>query len=179
MVRVLVGAAACMLLLLWATGVSSAKSGESETDSPAACSQVDYGRHGEVTPSDVNGEATLRPPNPDGATLVGVGFHVDSLRGIDPVQNQFQFRGYVRAIWCDPRLAFDSEAEGQTELIFTGERAEKEIKRIWLVAGYPVNRVGELGASERVLRIRSDGSVVHSLNDSVTHAKSMADEVSV
>ncbi len=98
------GLTACLLSLLLIAGVSSANSDESERDSPAACSQVDYGRPGEVAPNDANGGAALRPPNSKGATLVGVGFHVDDLRGIDPVQNQFQFRGYVRAIWCDPRV---------------------------------------------------------------------------
>jgi hypothetical protein len=143
-------------------------SDEQVTNSPAACSQVDYGKPAEVVPSDATESVELSPPNPNGATLVGVGFHVIDLRKIDPVQNHFEFRGYVRLTWCDPRLAFDSKAEGQTEFIFTGEQAEKKAGDIWLALGYPVNQVGELGSSERVLRIQSDGTVVHSLNASVT-----------
>jgi hypothetical protein len=98
---------------------------------------------------------------------VGVGFFVNDIRGIDPVRDEFQFRGYVRVLWCDPRHAFDREAAGQDELVFAGERFEKEFKRIWTPSGYPVNKVGELSFSERVLRIRHDGTIEQSINVSV------------
>jgi hypothetical protein len=96
-----------------------------------------------------------------------VGFFVNDIRGIDPVRDEFQFRGYVQVLWCDPRLAFDPELEGQSELVFTGDRFEKEFKRMWTPSGYPVNKVGEMSFSERVLRIRHDGTIEQSINVSV------------
>ena len=82
------------------------------------------------------------PPNPSGPTLVGVGFFVNDIRGIDPVRDEFQFRGYVQAPWCDPRLAFDPEEKGQQEFVFTGDRVDAEFERRWIGSGYPVTKVG-------------------------------------
>jgi hypothetical protein len=110
---------------------------------------------------------TTAPPNPNGPTTVGVGFFVNDIRGIDPVRDEFQFRGYVRVLWCDPRLAFDPEIEGQSELVFTGEQAERQFKQMWFPSGYPVNKVGETKLSERVLQIRHDGTIESSINVSV------------
>jgi hypothetical protein len=98
---------------------------------------------------------------------VGVGFFVNDIRGIDPVRDEFQFRGYVRVLWCDPRHAFDPEVAGKREIVFTGDRSEKEFERIWFPSGYPVNKVGEISFSERVLRIRHDGTIERSINISV------------
>ena len=111
-----------------------------------------------------DGSTVKEPPNPNGPTIVGVGFFVNDIRGIDPVRDEFQFRGYVQSLWCDPRLAFDPEVTGQQELIFTGDRVEEEFKRMWTASGYPVNKAGELSFSERVLRIRHDGTVEQSIN---------------
>jgi len=38
---------------------------------------------------------------------------------------------------------------------------------MWFPSGYPVNKVGELSFSERVLRIRHDGTIEQSINVSV------------
>jgi hypothetical protein len=110
---------------------------------------------------------TTTPPNPNGPTSVGVGFFVNDIRGIDPVRDEFQFRGYVRVLWCDPRLAFDPEIEGRSELAFTGEHAERQFKQMWFPSGYPVNKVGEIKLSERVLLIRHDGTIESNINVSV------------
>ena len=117
-----------------------------------------------------DGNTVTEPPNPSGPTLVGVGFFVNDIRGIDPVRDEFQFRGYVQVLWCDPRLAFDPEGTGQKELVFTGDRVEQEFKRMWFASGYPVNKVGEVSFSERVLRIRHDGTVEQSINLSLSLA---------
>jgi hypothetical protein len=107
------------------------------------------------------------PPNPDGPTRVGGAIFVTELREIDAVRDDFAFRGYVRATWCDPRLAFDPGAAGTRERVSMGAEAEQELTRIWFPAGFPVNRVGSLDISERVLRIRHDGTVHHDLNVSL------------
>jgi hypothetical protein len=166
-------AAVCLLLLASPAGARSGVGDPARAESPAACSRVDYGAPDSVATRESNGStiteapAVTEPPNPDGPTIVGVGLFVDDIRGIDPVRDEFQFRGYVRVLWCDPRLAFDPEIEGQDELVFTGDRFEKGFERIWTPSGYPVNKVGELSFSERVLQIRHDGTIEQSINVSV------------
>jgi len=129
-------------------------------ESPAACGQVDY-------PPGDPGADPRAAPNPVGPTLVGAGVFVTELREIDAVRDDFWFRGYLRATWCDPRLRFDPVAAGAHERVLMAAEAEREITRIWFPAGFPVNRVGQLDITERVLRIRHDGTVHHDLNLSV------------
>jgi hypothetical protein len=172
-------AAACLLVLASPGGARGSVGNSAEAESPAACSQVDYGTPNpaamrESAGSTITEPATATepptvtdPPNPSGPTIVGVGFFVNDIRGIDPVRDEFQFRGYVRVLWCDPRHAFDPEAAGQEEIVFTGDRVENELKRIWFPSGYPVNKVGEISFSERVMRIRHDGTIEQSINVSV------------
>jgi hypothetical protein len=159
---------AAYLCLLASAGSAQVRVGDAPAaESPAACSKVDYGAPTSISAREAAGGTITDPPNPDGPTTVGVGFFVNDIRGIDPVRDEFQFRGYVRVLWCDPRLAFEPEIEGQSELVFTGEGAEKQSKQMWLASGYPVNKVGELEFSERVLRIRRDGTIEQSINVSV------------
>ena len=60
--------------------------------------------------------------------------------------------------------AVNRRSDPGSERIFMGEQVEHERTRIWFPAGYPVNGVGELSASERILRIRHDGTVEQSIN---------------
>ena len=166
-IALVLGAAACPLLLASPGGVQGSVGDPPEAESPAACSQVDYGTPESVAVRGAAGSTVREPPNPSGPTIVGVGFFVNDIRGIDPVRDEFQFRGYVHALWCDPRLAFDPAVTGQQELVFTGDRVDQEFKRMWFASGYPVNKVGELSFSERVLRIRHDGTVAQSINISL------------
>jgi hypothetical protein len=132
-------------------------------DSPTACSGVDY----RTVPLPAGETLASVPPNPDGPTRVGAALFVTELREIDAVRDDFAFRGYVRAIWCDPRLAFDPEAAGTRQRVLVGAEAEREITRVWTPTGFPVNRVGGLDVSERILRIHHDGTVHHDLNISL------------
>lgn len=160
-------AAACLFLLASPGSVRGSMGDAAKAESPAACSRVDYGTPASVATRESAGTTVTEPPNPNGPTIVGVGFFVNDIRGIDPVRDEFQFRGHVRLLWCDPRHAFDPETEGQNELVFTGDRIEQEFKQMWFASGYPVNKVGELSFSERVLRIRHDGTIEQSINVSV------------
>ncbi len=126
-------------------------------DSPVACSRVDYGNA-------AAGRDPRLAPNPNGPTRVGAGVFVTQLREIDAVRDDFLFRGYVRATWCDPRLAFDPRAEGANERIWVGAEAERQMEHFWSPRGFPVNRAGEFEIGERVLRVRYDGTVRHDLN---------------
>ena len=167
LIGLVLSAVACLLVLALPAGVQGSGGDPPEPESPAACSQVDYGTPVSGTVRETAGSTLTEPPNPSGPTIVGVGFFVNAIRGIDPVRDEFLFRGYVQALWCDPRLAFDPAVKGQQELVFTGDRVDEEFKRMWFVSGYPVNKVGELSFSERVLRIRHDGTVKQSINISV------------
>jgi hypothetical protein len=159
--------AACLFLLTLPVGTQARAGDPPQAESAAACSQVDYGARASIATSGDTASSVTEPPNPNGPTIVGVGFFVNDIRGIDPVRDEFQFRGHLRSLWCDPRLAFNAETEGQSELVFTGERAEKQFKQMWTASGYPVNKVGELKFSERVLRIRHDGTIEQSINVSL------------
>ncbi len=161
------GVAACLHLLASSSSAESRAGDPPKAESPAACSRVDYGRPASIAARESARSAITEPPNPNGPTLVGVGFFVTDIRGIDPVRDEFQFRGHVRALWCDPRLAFDPEIEGQNERVFTGSQVDEQFKRMWFASGYPVNKVGELSASERILRIRHDGTIEQTINVSV------------
>jgi len=136
-------------------------------ESPAACSRVDYGKGASFANREANGGGVTEPPNPNGPTIVGVGFFVNDIRGIDPIHDEFQFRGYVRSRWCDPRRAFNPLQVGQEELVFKGDAIAKELERMWSASAYPVNKVGEPSFSERVLRIRYDGNVQLTINVSL------------
>lgn len=110
-------------------------------------------------------ETDLRtPPDPDRPTPVRVGLFVEDLRDIDAVQASYRFRGVITISWCDPRLAFDPRVVGLDEQVFFGPAAEAEIERIWTTRGFPVNQVDEIRVTERVVRMRHDGTVSADLN---------------
>jgi len=136
-------AAACLLLLVSPGDVRGSVGTPPEDESSAACSHVNYGTPSPVAAHDAAGNTVTKPPNPNGPTIVGVGFFVNDIRGIDPVGDEFQFRGYVQALWCDPRLAFDPAETGQQVIVITGDRVDQNLKRMWFPSGYPVNKVGE------------------------------------
>ncbi len=121
------------------------------------------------------------PPVADGAratrpdlnrpTRVAIEFHVLELREIDLVEGSYLFRGYVRTSWCDRRLAFDRSLVGVDEQVYTGATAADMLgKTVWYPAGFPVNRVGDLSITERILRIRHDGTIEQDMNIDVTLA---------
>lgn len=145
-------AALAALLCCCALPAAAGAETRSAAESPAACANVAYGRAPAAAPRpDV-------PPNPNGPTLVAAGVFVTQLREIDAVRDDFRFRGYVRAVWCDPRLAGDGER------IYVGAEAEREIERVWTPWGFPVNRAGGFEVAERVLKVHADGTVESDLN---------------
>lgn len=121
------------------------------------------------------------PPVADGAratrpdsnrpTRVAIEFHVLDLREIDLVEGSYLFRGYIRTSWCDRRLAFDRSLVGVDEQVYTGATAADMLgKTVWYPAGFPVNRVGDLSITERILRIRHDGTIEQDMNVDVSLA---------
>jgi hypothetical protein len=107
------------------------------------------------------------PPDPQRPTEVVGGLFVEQIRDIDAVSNSFMFRGAITATWCDPRVAFDPQAEGREEKVFIGEEAAAEALRSWRAQGFPVNAVDAVQVTERVFRHRYDGTVTGEVNLSV------------
>ncbi len=159
--------ATCLLLLAATVPAQADSGGRSNAASPAACSQVDYAQPASAAKPESAEMSVTEPPNPNGPTIVGVGFIVNDIRGIDPVRDEFQFRGHVQLLWCDPRLAFDPQIEGRKERILKGDQVDRQAQQMWFASGYPVNKVGALDFSERVLRIHYDGTIEQSINVSV------------
>lgn len=152
------------------TGVAlAAASAEGEppatgaTASKAACSNERTVR----APIPPGVEPSSISPTRDGPTLVGLAFFITELRDIDAVRDEYSFRGYVRTTWCDPGLAFDPRKAGVAERVSFGAVAEQEMQRIWIPSGFPVDRVGKMEVTDRVLRVQHDGTVQSDLNISL------------
>jgi hypothetical protein len=126
-----------------------AASASAEPPVPCAGPAVAASPAGSAEASDA---ARLSPPTLDGPTPVQVGVYLLELRAIDEMADSYRFRGYVRASWCDPRLAFDPVAEGRDVKVFSGEEIEAQRRNIWLPAAFPVNRAGPFERSERLLQ---------------------------
>ncbi len=103
-------------------------------------------------------------PKSDGPVDIHVGLFVNELREIDAMADTFRFLGTVTATWCDPRLAFDPKEEGSETLAYHGLAAEEKTKSLWTVQGFPINQVGAVASTQRVLRQRFDGRISATLN---------------
>jgi hypothetical protein len=85
--------------------------------------------------------------------------------GLDPINSSFRLRGYVRTSWCDPRQGFDPVEEGSDVRVLVGRGVDRAFEqKLWSPGGYPVNAVGEMNITERVLRIYPDGTVEQDIN---------------
>jgi hypothetical protein len=137
---------------------------------PVTCEHVPYGTPesaAAATPPEAGPQA---PPNPDGPTLLGMAVFVHKLMGIDALASSYQFRGYVRTAWCDPRLSFDPTREGREERVYLRDAVPGIFERIWFPDAFPVNGAGPIEVTERVLRIRHDGSVFQDIQFSLAVA---------
>jgi len=154
--------AVCLVVLLALPAGSAAASPAAASAarlSPGGCGNVDYAREGFGAGGDPS-----TPPNPDGPTVVGIGIFVTQLRSIDAVRQQYSFIGHLRAVWCDPRLAFDPNEFGAPEKVYIGEDALRARSDVWLPGGFPANRAGSFSTTERVFRVAPDGTVYNNLN---------------
>jgi hypothetical protein len=163
--RILAAAACIASGLAWNTaGAALAEeSAPVATDSPGTCS-----RQGEASVSPPPGtDPVSTPPNPEGPTVVGMAFYTKELRGIDAVQDEYTFRGYVRSTWCGPRLAFDlAEAGSDTRATF-GAAADRAVTKIWSPSAFPVDEVEGFKVLDRELSVSHDGTVRNNINLSV------------
>jgi len=165
--RILAAAACIASGLAWNTAGAALAEGNAPapvaTDSPGACS-----RQGEASASPSPGaDPVSTPPNRDGPTVVGMAFYIKELRGIDAVQDEYTFRGYVRSTWCDPRLAFDRAEAGSDSRVKFGAAAERAVQKIWFPSGFPVHEIEGLKVLDRELSVSHDGTVRSNINLSV------------
>ena len=159
-------ACAVTLTLLSATALDAALD-QPEDAEPASATSCAYVEANQTDSAIVEGDSST-PPSASGPTQVGMAIRVVELREIDPVEGSYLFRGYVRTSWCDRRHAFDRATEGKDERIYTGLAVSERLgKTVWYPVGFAVNQIGEMRFTERILRIRYDGTVEQDMNINV------------
>jgi hypothetical protein len=131
-------------------------------DSPAACSNVEFGNAAPGAGT-VGGAAPLSrlvPPNPDGLTPVDILVFVIAIDNIDTMSNSFRFEGYGGLIWCDPRLA--AEAAPMAERVVFGDSVEDRLGKMWWPGVFLPSQLGEPERSSERVIIYPDGTVLFS-----------------
>ncbi len=106
-----------------------------------------------------NNNNSLDPPPGGNATVIDVGFHLDSLSDIDVIGSRFRFEGYVEFAWCDPRQAFDAKTVGRTERVLFGDKSFDNDLDLWIPDVELANSIGAVSNSARRIEIGADGTV--------------------
>jgi len=88
---------------------------------------------------------------------VGIGMYLVDISNLDENTNTFTVELDVLVSIDYPELAFDEEAEGSAERVYTGAEAEKFRSEIWSAQIYPANAVGKLSHSGLKIVVDSDG----------------------
>jgi hypothetical protein len=159
--RILITACCVASGFAWsAASAEGSAPGAVGTDSPGACSQ----RGDSAAPAPPGADFASTPPNPDGPTVVGMAFYIMELRGVDAVEGEYTFRGFVRSTWCDPRLAFDRADAGSDAHTSFRAAAEREIEKIWFPSAFPVDEVEDFKILDRELSVYHDGTVQSNIN---------------
>ncbi len=95
------------------------------------------------------------PPSADRPTAVEVKLQITELNDIDALKSTFRFEGYGDFRWCDPRSAFDAEAEGKDVRRYIGM---SDGNPVWNIDLSIANGVGATEVTRRLFEIHSDGS---------------------
>lgn len=104
----------------------------------------------------------LSPPGREGEPVdVDLGLHMEYLNSISEADHAFTLEAFVELIWCDPRLAYDPAATGETRRIYLEDVAVRKIGEIWWPDLYFVNQAGPPVIERQELIIFPDGTVVH------------------
>jgi hypothetical protein len=96
------------------------------------------------------------PPPGAGPMPVEINLQITELDSIDEVNGRFRFEGYGDFRWCDPRLAFDGDAEGQEVRRYFG--LDDDIP-FWNISLNIANSTGAIEVTRRLVEIHSDGRV--------------------
>jgi len=100
----------------------------------------------------------LSPPDVPGPVVVRVSFELHDINEINDEMETFEFTGIMKLTWHDPRQAFDPDAEGLKEKVFTGNYQFNEISPGWYPELVLVNESGMFQKSGVILRIQPDGT---------------------
>jgi hypothetical protein len=87
---------------------------------------------------------------------VEINLQITELDNIDEVNSQFRFEGYGDFRWCDPRMAFDAEAEGQNVRRYFGLTGDTPY---WNVKLRVANSIGAIEVTRRLMEVFSDGRI--------------------
>jgi hypothetical protein len=96
------------------------------------------------------------PPSNLRPSQVEINLQITEFDSIDEVNSHFRFEGYGNFRWCDPRMAFDADAEGQNVRRYFGTARETPH---WNVNLTVANSIGAVQVTRRLIEIYSDGSI--------------------
>ena len=96
------------------------------------------------------------PPSNLGPSQVEIALQITEFDNIDEVNSHFRFEGYGDFRWCDPRMAFDANAEGRNVRRYFGTTRNTPH---WNVNLTVANGIGAVEVTRRLIEISSDGSI--------------------
>jgi len=96
------------------------------------------------------------PPSSGEPMPVEINLQITELANIDERNSQFRFEGYGDFRWCDPRTAFDAEAEGQDVRRYYGLTGDIPY---WNANLTIANSIGAIEVTRRLIEIHSDGNI--------------------
>jgi hypothetical protein len=96
------------------------------------------------------------PPSTTEPMPIEINLQITELDHIDELNSQFRFEGYGDFRWCDPRMAFDAEAEGQSIRRYFGltEKAP-----YWDINLTIANSIGAIEVTRRLVEVFPDGRI--------------------
>jgi hypothetical protein len=98
--------------------------------------------------------AAAPPPNPSGATDVGIGLFILEVVEVNEVDNTFTVEAYMDNVWCDRRRQISGERQTYVEDV-----AQGELERGWMPDITLVNQVEKPVVENKELILESDGTV--------------------
>lgn len=104
----------------------------------------------------------LAPPRINNKPVdVDVGLYVEQLDSISEADFSFKIEAFVELVWCDPRLAYDADAFGESHMIFLEDVARNKLNGIWWPDLEFVNAADPPQIQQEELIIFPDGTVVY------------------
>ena len=104
-------------------------------------------------------EANTELPPGERPVVVKAGFMLYDINEIEESTETFEFEGALLLNWHDPRQAFDAEAEGVAERVYTGDFQYSELYLGWKPQVFLANESGSYDRQGIMLRIEPDGTV--------------------
>jgi len=101
----------------------------------------------------------VTPPSENGPVDVAVGLYLIDISDINEANNTFQTELDIIAFWRDPRLAFDTAAEGSDRRIYVGDASERFRTQIWNAQGSAANAVGQMTLINQKIMISNQNGV--------------------